>query len=417
MKKITLSAVAILSIAGTFTSTLSAEDGFSIFNNIKANGEVRARYESVDDSVHKDADAMTVRADIGIAADIGGIDGLSMKAEATTVQSLGAQNYNSTSNGHTTYATVVDPVQTRFTQGYLQYKIGSTTLKAGRQIINLDNQRFVGSVDWRQMPQSFDSAVAVNNSIENLTLIGAYVWGVNPVKDLPTTDTNSGILHAAYKVSDMLTVTAYDYMISSTSDTIGMALTGDVPLASAKIAYRAEYAAQGDASLDTSDIVITPTTGKADAYYYNLDALANMNGLLIGAGYEFLSGAANNGTTSTDGKTAFFAPLGTLHAFNGWADKFLGGTPIGGLCDATATVGYTAPGLGKAMVVYHDFTTDVAMGGKSDLGTEWDLLYTNAIPGVKGLSALAKAAYYKGGDVTGYTADVSKIWLQLDYKF
>ncbi|MDD2266805.1 MAG: hypothetical protein PHE37_08235, partial [Sulfuricurvum sp.] len=61
--------------------------------------------------------------------------------------------------------------------------------------------------------------------------------------------------------------------------------------------------------------------------------------------------------------------------------------------------------------------TDVTMGGKNDLGSEWDMLYTNAVPGVKGLNGLAKAAFYKGGDVTGYTADVSKIWLQIDYKF
>jgi hypothetical protein len=57
------------------------------------------------------------------------------------------------------------------------------------------------------------------------------------------------------------------------------------------------------------------------------------------------------------------------------------------------------------------------MSGKSDLGSEWDALYTNTIPGVKGLTGLAKAAYFKGGDVAGYTADVTKIWLQVSYKF
>ncbi len=421
MKKITLSIVAIASIAGAFSTTLSADDGFSLFNNLKANGEVRARYENVNvqDSLKNDANAMTVRATIGIAADVAGVDGLSMKAEATTVQAIGGVKYDnnpSTTIGNANYETVVDPVQTRFTEGYLQYKKGATTAKAGRQIINLDNQRFIGSVDWRQMPQSFDSAIVVNNSIENLTLIGGYVWGVNTVKDEPTAKTNSVVLHAAYKVNPMLTVTGYDYMLSSFADTAGLALTGDVPLAGAKIGYRAEYASQGDASLDTSGIVTTPTTGKADANYYNLDALANISGLLVGAGYEVLSGH-----TVGDGKTAFFAPLGTLHAFNGWADKFLGGTPTGGLCDASATLGYTTPSLGKAMVVYHDFKTDVAMSGKSDLGSEWDALYTNAIPGVKGLSGLAKAAYFKAGDVNSdgfnLTKDVNKIWLQLDYKF
>jgi hypothetical protein len=209
----------------------------------------------------------------------------------------------------------------------------------------------------------------------------------------------------------MLKVTAYDYMISSASDTIGMALTGDIPLAGAKIAYRAEYASQGDASLDTDNTPANQNV-KADAYYYNLDALANISGVLVGAGYEFLSGH-----TTGDGKTAFYAPLGTLHAFNGWADKFLAATPTGGLCDTSATLGYTTPAFGKAMVIYHDFKTDVAMSGKSDLGSEWDILYTNAIPGVKGLSGLAKAAYYRAGNVATFTKDVSKIWLQLNYKF
>ena len=77
------------------------------------------------------------------------------------------------------------------------------------------------------------------------------------------------------------------------------------------------------------------------------------------------------------------------------------------------------------MVIYHDFKADDDMAGKSDLGSEWDILYTNAIPGIKGLSGLAKAAYYNAGDVTkaasggkvDYTKDVSKVWLQLDYKF
>jgi len=410
MKKITLSIVAIASIAGTFSTTLSADDGFSLFNNLKANGEVRARYENVDvqDQTINDANAMTVRATIGIAADVAGVDGLSMKAEATTVQAIGGQSYNSTSNGQLGYQTVVDPVQTRFTQGYLQYKNGSTTAKAGRQIINLDNQRFIGSVDWRQMPQSFDSAIVINNSIENLTLIGGYVWGINGIKDLPTTDTNSAVLHAAYKVNPMLTVTAYDYMLSSLHDTAGLALTGDVPLAAAKIAYRAEYASQDDASLDTSGGV---KNVKANAYYYNLEALANISGVLAGVGYEVLSGS-----TGTDGKTAFQTPLSTLHAFNGWADKFLS-TPLGGLCDASATLGYTAPGFGKAMIVYHDFETGEAMATKSDLGSEWDALYTNAIPGVKGLSGLVKAAYFEAGDVATFNKDVSKVWLQLDYKF
>jgi hypothetical protein len=412
MKKITLSIVAIASIAGTFVTTLSADDSFNLFSNPKFNGEVRARYENVDDesNILNKANAFTVRATIGLEANLLGINGLSGKVDGTTVQVIGGEHYNSGSNG-LSYDKVVDPEQTRFSQAYLQYKLGKTTAKVGRQVINLDNQRFIGSVDWRQMMQSFDAAVISDTSIDNLTLTGAYVWGRAAVSDAPTANTDSIILNGSYKVSDLLKVTAYDYMISSASDTIGFALTGDVTVASAKIAYRAEYASQGDASRDTNDLLAN-TNVKADASYYNLDALANINGILAGIGYEFLSGH-----TTGDGKTAFFAPLGTLHAFNGWADKFLAGTPTGGLCDATATLGYTTPAFGKAMVVYHDFKTDVAMSGNSNLGSEWDMLYTNAIPGIKGLSGLAKAAYYNGGDINGYNKDKSILWLQVGYKF
>jgi len=406
MKKVTLSAVAVLTL---LPNALSAE-GITLFSDAKVNGEVRARYESVsiEDSTKKDADALTVRATLGLEAKVLGIDGLSMKLDGTTVQSIGAENYNSSTNGHTGYEIVKDPETTRFSQAYLQYKLGKTAAKVGRQIVNLDNERFVGSVDWRQMMQSFDAAVISDTTINNLTLIGGYVWGIKGITNLPVSETDSILLNGSYKVNDMLKVTAYDYMLSSLHDTMGLALTGNIPVSMAKIDYRAEYASQGDASRDTTEGV---ANAQADATYYNLDALANINGLLVGAGYEFLSGS-----TGSDGKTAFQTPLATLHKFNGWADKFLV-TPTGGLCDASATLGYTAAGLGKAMLVYHDFETDVAMGGKSDLGSEWDALYTNAIPGVKGLTGLAKAAYFQGGDVATYTKNVTKIWLQLGYKF
>lgn len=405
MKKITLSAVAVLTL---LPNVLSAE-GFTLFSDAKFNGEIRPRYESVsvEDSTKKDADAFTVRATLGVKANLLGIDGLSMKVDGTTVQSIGGEHYNSSTNGQTGYEIVKDPETTRFSQSYLQYKLGKTTAKVGRQIINLDNERFIGSVDWRQMMQSFDAAVISDSTISNLTLTGAYVWGIKGITDLPASETDSIVLNGSYKVNDMIKVSAYDYMLSSLHDTMGLALTGTVPLSVAKIDYRAEYAAQSDASRDTDGGIVN---AQADATYYNLDALANISGVLIGAGYEFLSG---KGDAS---ETAFQTPLATLHKFNGWADKFLT-TPTGGLCDASVTLGYTAPGLGKAMIVYHDFETDVAMTGKSDLGSEWDALYTNAIPGIKGLSGLAKAAYYQGGDVAGNTKDISKIWLQLGYKF
>jgi len=61
--------------------------------------------------------------------------------------------------------------------------------------------------------------------------------------------------------------------------------------------------------------------------------------------------------------------------------------------------------------------TDVNGNATDDLGSEIDVLYTNKIPGVNGLSGLLKYASYSKGSVDGYTNDVSKFWAQLDYKF
>ncbi|MFH0709101.1 MAG: hypothetical protein V2A75_02750 [Pseudomonadota bacterium] len=416
MKKITLPAVAVLSLVSTFTSTLSADDSFTLFSNTKYNGEIRARYENVDDKNNavQQANAYTLRATLGLETTLLGVDGLSMKVDGTTVQTLGGTKYNDLSpTKFSNYDVVADPEQTRFTQGYVQYKMGTTTLKAGRQISNLDNQRFIGSVDWRQMPQSLDALSLTNTSIAGLSLYGAYVYSYATVFDEPTQDSDSVLLNAAYKINEMLKVTAYDYMLSLekgqfSADTYGVVLSGDVLSAGAKIGYRAEYAKQGDSTFDTTT---TNIQGQNDASYYDLEATASMMGVSLGTGYEFLSG-----TTGSDGKTKFQTPLATLHKFNGTADKFLA-TPTGGLCDTSVSLGYGAAGLGNATITYHDFETDVAMSGKSDLGSEWDIQYANAIPGVKGLNGLIKAAYYDGGDVVTYSKDVTKVWLQVGYKF
>lgn len=431
MKKITLSAVAVLSLASGFSSTLSAADDFTLFSNTKFNGEVKARYESVDveNDTRMNANAYTVRLMLGLETTLFGINGLSMKVDGTTVQTLGATKYDSdalSGLGDARYEVVADPEQTRFTQGYLQYKMGATTAKVGRQLVNLDNQRFIGSVDWRQMPQSLDAVSVTNTSIPGLNLYGAYMYGYDAIFDRRTQDSKSLILNASYKVSDMLKITAYDYMLSlenfsgiptSTSanfaaDTYGLSLIGDVPAGPLKISYHGEYAKQVDSTFDTTT---TNIEGKNDASYYNIEATASMMGISLGAGQEGLSGTTDEGM-GTDGKTKFQTPLATLHKFNGTADMFLA-TPTGGLVDTYYTLGYNGGTLGNALATYHTFETDVMMGGKSDLGSELDLQYANAIPGVKGLKGLVKAAFYDGGDVTNYTKEKDVFWIELDYKF
>jgi len=406
-------ATAILMSFGPVTAYAS-DDGMNIMDNVKVKGELRPRYEMVDDnnSATSNANALTNRLVIGVNADLFGTKWLSGFAEMTDVHSAN-NNYNSTNNGQTGIAKVADPSQTRLTQSYLDFKYGKTLFRAGRQIVNLDNLRFVGSVNWRQMPQSFDAYSLTDNSIDNLDILVGYVTQVNKILagSNDSFQTSTVLLHAKYKASKAINITGYGYLIGSLHDTYGLALTGKTGApGSTKLSYRVEYAMQTDASMETA----SQGKPKADADYMNIKLDANMSGFLAGAQYEVLSG-----TDGTGSKTTFTTPLATLHAHNGWADEFLA-TPAAGLVDLNVTVGYKAKGFGVAKAIYHDFSSDV---GSTNYGTEFDLLYKNSVPGVKNLTGLVKAALYSGGDsvAEGNTlqlaTDKTVFWLMLDYKF
>ncbi len=404
MNKIKMSLVAALAAAAATTgANAGALD--NILSNPKLDVELRPRYEAVDDSVNKDASALTVRTAVGVKAGLLGVDGLNAQLQAMSVDHFGLVNdYNGLTAGNAAYAVVADPAQTRMTQANISYSADGFTGTFGRKMLTLDNHRFIGNVGWRQMPQTYDLVSAAYNGVENLNLLAAYVSRVNKVVQ-KTVDTNDILLHASYKVSPELTITAYDYMLASFADHIGIRATGKVKLDAATLKYEAEYAIQNDASLEEGN------NGKPnqDATYYKLAVDATASGFTIGAGYELL-GEKGSGTNS------FNTPLATLHAMNGWADIFLGGTPNEGLEDITFKVGYSAGELGKIVGIYHSYSSDVSnSNGDDDLGSEIDVAYKYKIN--KGLGLLLKGAWYSAGDASFGKNDVTKYWVMLDYKF
>jgi hypothetical protein len=433
MKKLLLSMAALPLVIGGLSVSASADDGINILNDVKLNAQIRPRYEyvNVDAPAATDktaANAFTVRTHLVVSAGLFDVPNLTVTLGLQSVNNFGSDKYDSGTtaqggnNKSAEYDTVLDAQHAMLSEASIDYKINKTALHAGRSQVNLDNQRFIGTVGWRQNERSYDTAYVADNSVENLNLLVAYVWGFQGVTATPTTDTNTVLLHADYKVMDELSITAYDYMLSNIHDTAGIALTGEINLSVAKLDYRAEYASQSDATMDRQSlndtngtVGVAGTKGQADATYMNFDLGANISGILVGVNYEVLSG-----TNGTDGKTAFSTPLATGHKFNGWADKFLA-TPSGGLKDANIRLGYTAKGLGKILAVYHDFKADENMamvgGTTDDLGSEIDVVYTNKIPGVNNLTGILKYASYSKGEATGYTVDVTKAWVGLDYKF
>ena len=376
--------------------------------------DARYRFENVDQNNDlRDANAQTLRTRAGFQS--GQWYGLSGLLEVDNVSRLGDDAYNSTRNGQKEYAVVADPDGTEVNQALLRYdhKLGSAVL--GRQRINLDNQRFIGSVAWRQNEQTFDGALTQLKPLDGLTLSYAYLDQVNTVfgpdngrydnlTNPANIDGHSHLINAQYVFMPQLTATAYSYLLdldniavaptaaegTLSSQTSGLRLNGVV----AGVSYALEYAQQKDYGDNPLEL---------DSEYYLAELGYTLKGVQLKAGYEVLGG--DNGT----GNRAFQTPLATKHAFQGWADQFLT-TPADGIEDAY--VGVTAPLLGGTLQAwYHDFSTEQ---GSDEYGNEIDLSYAHPIPGVKGLVGLLKYATYDSDD-KARTVDTDKVWLQLQY--
>ncbi len=352
------------------------------------------------------ANASTLRTRLGYITGAYHNFKLGFAVENTT--NIGAERYNNGYNGKTTYPLVPDGEDNLLDTLYLNYGgFEKTNITLGRQVINLDNQRFIGGVEWRQHRQTFD-AVSINTQIiDKSNLFYAYASQVNrvagPNSHVGAYNSDSHLINGSYEFNPALKLATYGYLlnfddaITASSQTYGVRLTGKYPLnETVNLLYTGEFANQADYGHNPSNI---------DENYYLIEPAVNWNGWTAKLGYEVLGG---NGTT------AFQMPLATLHAFNGWADKFLT-TPNNGLEDIYTSVNYKIP-FGNDWVKgtdftvsYHDFKSNY---NNTDYGTEWNALTSQTFKQryVVGL----KFADYQAD---GFATDTSKAWVWLAYKY
>ncbi|HLF12977.1 MAG TPA: alginate export family protein, partial [Gammaproteobacteria bacterium] len=282
----------------------------------------RVRYESVDQGgFGQTADAATSRLRGGLQT--APYFDTALLAELVWIEDV-VGDYNSTTNGQTQYPVVADPSDfaaiNRF--ALINKSLANTTLTIGRQRINLDDTRFVGSVAWRQNEQTFDglrAEVAGAKLKADLT----YANQVNRVfgPDSPVGEWHGDVLLSNVSHTFSLgTLTAFDYLLdledaaAVSSNTVGLRLTGSKPVGRFAANYVASIATQADTGRNPADFT---------EQYYFLEGGLKLKKLTLSLGYEVLTG---NGTT------AFQTPLATMHAFQGWADKFLT-TPAAGIED------------------------------------------------------------------------------------
>lgn len=388
--------------------------------------QFRARYEHVEqDGKADNANAYTLRSLIGWRTKP--FHDVSVTAQLINVTQFNHDFYDNSRRVpvSSSYPTVGDPDITDINQLYVEYLgLPSTSIKAGRQLVQLDNVRFFGNVEFRQASQTFDGFSASNKSIDQLTLYVAHLDSVRQVTTIKR-DADIDILHATYQLSPGNAVTAYGYFLDAQNlgqnrntglginadhshKDVGVRADGELALnPRISLLYTAEYADQTPYKDGDSRI---------HAHYARLGAGAKVAGTSLRFDQETLS--------SNDGLYGFQTPLATLHPFQGWADVFTT-TPRQGLIDRYLTFSQkVSQWLVNAEL--HYFESDerfASLNGSraTNLGREWDLGITYN-QSTQSSIKVEMARFYEG-DVYGVSVgdasrkrDVEKFWVTWIYK-
>jgi len=353
----------------------------------------RYRFEQVDqDNIHENAGASTLRSRIKWQTP----KTYAFKAllELDDVRVIGAEQYNSTANSQSQYPVVADPEGSEVNQAFISYNNDSLGAILGRQRINLDDQRFVGGVGWRQNEQTFDGT-RLQYHHDALTFDYSYITQVNrifgPEGPKAKLEGDIHLLNSRFKISDQQALVGFIYSLDF-DDASALSLASQT--------YGIRYTGQHGGMKLLASIAHQSDTGDNPIDYQANFASVELSGKFSNkvnwkAGYEILG--------SDDGKQSFVTPLATLHKFQGFSDAFLA-TPASGVKDAYLGLGFKA-GPTNLKLVYHDFQADE---GGASLGSEWDAVAI--YPVTKKIKALAKFASY---DADTHGIDTKKVWLML----
>jgi hypothetical protein len=369
--------------------------------------DIRYRLEIVDqDGVAEDATASTVRVKAGLKTKEW--HGFSALVEGEAIVRLGPEDYNDTVNGRLGFPVVADPTDVLLNQAYIKYRpVDEVEAIVGRQVVNFDNQRWIGSVGWRQNDQTFDAARATVKLGKAFSADYFNAWRVNRIfgPDSPNgiwRDNDINVVRASANLGKVGKITGYEHWLdipdapAANSKSFGVRLAGAQELGGgAKLLYAGEYARQRDHAANPQDFSLD---------YTLVEPGIAVSGVTAKLGYERLEG---------NGAVALQTPLATLHAFNGWADVFLN-TPANGLRDIYGDVSYRVSGDGplKGLLLraaWHDFRSTT---GGIDYGSELDLLV--AYPVRKNINLSVKFARY---DANAFATDRTKAWFSVQAKF
>ncbi len=410
MPVVRLFKVRLIAPALTALGLLAADP--AIGQDIRPIGDARLRYEHVDqDGLEKNSGALTLRVRAGAEARW---SDWSLLGDAEGTARL-AGSYFSGLEGEPGRPLIADPENAELNRLQLQYRgLSDTQLTIGRQRINLEDQRFIGSSGWRQNEQTFDAVRVEHGRPDSLRLDLAYswsvrtIWGADGSGARPQSIGGNNVFATISHPTPLGALSGFAFLVDQddpdvqafrlSSQTYGLRLAGSRPVApGAKLAYALSYAVQSD---------FHRNPGRYRSEYWLADLGLELGSTRLGIGHERLG--ADRGLPFT----SFQTPLATLHRFQGWADRFLV-TPPDGIRDWYALAGHGWTKVAgfdavNATLAHHRFNADRL---SRHYGSEWDALLSAR----KGRWTIT--AKYAAYEADAFATDGQKLWFQLEWAY
>ena len=375
---------------------------------LRFGGEARLRYEFADETARPD-DAHGVTQLVRIAAESRPVPRLTVLVEGEAVFAL-VDRFDDGTGNDPARPVILDPGGLELNRALVSYRIlDEANITIGRQKLNLDDQRFIGSSAFRQNDLTLDGVHLSSRLPGSATLQAGYFrranrppGGDNPAGrlrgdsyyanlNLPTLLGRLGAFHYAFDVGIDAGGTAIDIFSSQTS---GVRLDGRWDGDRSGLEWEASYARQ-------TDFAANPVDYSADYYLGGLRAYAGRYEL--GGRLEVLGAG--------DGQS-FQTPVGTLHRFQGFADVFLV-TPPDGIIDAQvsgqAALGSAGPFEKITLALaQHWFGAE---RGDAVYGRETDVSLTASVAAFELALVLAD---YRAED---FASDTTRVFLSLSWAF
>lgn len=356
----------ILELLLAFASAASAGDAVVAGQPIL---ELRPRYNRIDESNYPErTEGVTYRVIAGWRT--APWEGLRLTTELIHTGHLGAKRYNDDGAQLNTsrFPLLPDPDNTDVNQAFLEHSgIEGLRLKLGRQLVRMDNQRWVSDNDFRQTPQLFDGIAATYAGIPNTALHAAYYWRQRTTAGNEAS-LNLTLLNAAWNPAPGHGLAAYAYFHDQAQNG---AFTGFADNSYRVLGVRAEGTV---ARLAPFDLVYTAEAAQQRAFSGGESR--------IDASYRRLGGGASTDRWtlryddevkgSNHGAYGLQMPLTDFYGFNGWTLHWFN-TPALGLRDRWVT-GRCQWGPFILYGEHHRFRSDARdldYGRETDIGFTW----------------------------------------------